>query len=146
LLRPIDEEADSPTLATFIDLEDPRVSESEGEPLFKPHGGNAPALEEANFALHTIQDGIGVSRIMFSIFSELALLQPVNLNVEFGDGLTYNIPHMYTVGADALRELSAEGLSRLHKSGFLAHAIFVRSSLPNMRRLIELKGAKVANG
>ena len=71
-------------------------------------------------------------------------IEPAKL--EFGDGLTYNLPDMFTVGADALRELSAEGLSHLHKSGFLPHAIFARSSLPNMRRLIELKAAKLANG
>jgi hypothetical protein len=145
-LRMVDEDAASPRLATFIDLDDPRVGDNEGEPLFKQHGGNAPALEEANFALHTVQDGIGVSRIMFSVFSEIGLLQPVNLNIELGDGLTYTIPKMFTIGNEALRNLGAEALSHLHKSGFLPHAVFARSSLPNMRRLIELKTAKLANG
>lgn len=127
-----------------VDLDDPRVGTDDGEPLFKPHGGNAPYLEHAAEALITIHEGLAAAPAMFALFEELGLIQPVALNVDLGDGLTYNLPNFFTVGAEAFAALDGEGLERLNQSGFLPAAILVRSSLGNMSRLIELKNARRA--
>jgi hypothetical protein len=129
-------------LTLHIDLDDPRVSEAEGEPLFKPHGGNTPYLEHVAEALHTIHEGLAAAPVMFSLFEELELIQPIQLKVELGDGLTYNLPNFFTVGEQQFRSLSGESLERLNRAGFLAAAIFVRASLGNIARLIELKNRK----
>jgi len=129
-------------LTLHIDLDDPRVGETEGEPLFKAHGGQTPYLEHVADALHTIHDGMQAAPAMFSLFEELELIQPIQLNVELGDGLTYNLPNFFTVGEQQFRSLAGEGLERLNRSGFLAAAIFVRASLGNIARLIELKNRK----
>ena len=55
-------------LATFIDLEDPRVGHGEGEPLFRPLGGNTPFLDEVIAALRTVRDGLAQARAMFATF------------------------------------------------------------------------------
>lgn len=127
-----------------IDLDDPRVGEGEGEPLFKPHGGNAPYLEHAGEALITIHEGLAAAPAMFALFEELGLIQPVALNVDLGDGLTYSLPNFFTIGAEALAALDPAALERLNRSGFLPAAIFVRSSLGNVQRLIDLKNARRA--
>ncbi|MEO5774951.1 MAG: SapC family protein [Sphingomicrobium sp.] len=125
-----------------VDLDDPRVGEGEGEPLFKPHGGNAPYLDHVADALLTIHEGLGAAPAMFALFEELGLIQPIELNVDLGDGLTYRIPNFFTVGAEQFAALTGEALDRLNRSGFLPAAIFVRSSLGNIERLIELKNAR----
>ncbi len=45
---------------------------------------------------------------------------------------------------DRFLALTGAELEPLHRSGFLAPAIFIRSSLPNLNRLIELKRRKLA--
>jgi hypothetical protein len=130
-------------LAPFIDLDDPRVSESEGEPLFLAQGGNAPQLQDAMRALELLHDGLFLSRAMFGIFSKLELLQAADLELKLGDGVSYRIADVFTVGADRLNALDPARLDELHKSGFLPHAILARASLGNLDRLIEWKAEKL---
>jgi hypothetical protein len=131
--------------AILIDLDDPRVSESEGEPLFLPHGGAAPSLQQAAEALHTVHEGLELSRAMFAVLAELDLIQPVEINVEIGDGTRYRLPDFLTIGADRFAALSGAELERLNRAGFLAAAVHARSSLANIERLIELKTDKLAS-
>jgi hypothetical protein len=126
----------------IIDLDDPRVSESEGEPLFLPQGGAAPFLQQAADALRTAHQGLEHSHAMFASFTELDLIQAVEINVEIGDGTRYRLPGFFTVGTERFAGLSGDALEKLNRSGFLAAAIHARSSLGNINRLIELKMAK----
>lgn len=125
-----------------IDLDDPRVGESEGEPLFKPHGGNAPYLEHVAEALFAIHEGLAVAPRMFASFQELELLQPVELNVDLGDGLTVNIPNLFTIGSEQFAALGGDQLADLNRSGFLSAAVLARASLGNVAHLIDLKNRK----
>lgn len=134
------------TLAPFIDLDDPRVGESEGEPLFLSLGGNAPYLEEVVTALRIIQERTAETRAMFSVFLELDLIQPVNIQIQLADGLEYRIPEVFSVDTAQFSTLPSDKLKRLQASGFLPHAIFARSSLPNINRLIELRATKLTDG
>ncbi len=131
--------------AIVIDLDDPRVSDSEGEPLFLPHGGAAPFLQQAADALRTVHEGLALSRAMFAQFAELDLIAPVEINVEVGDGTRYRLPDLFTVDAGRFAGLSGAELESLNRAGFLAAAIHVRCSLGNINRLIELKTVKRAS-
>jgi hypothetical protein len=46
---------------------------------------------------------------------------------------------------EQIQALTGADLERLHRSGFLAPTIFIRASLPNLNRLIELKRRKLAS-
>ena len=133
-------------LSLHVDLDDPRVCEDDGQPVFKPHGGKAPYLEYVMDALHAVHDGLRTAPAMFALFDELGLIQPIALNVELGDGVTYNITNFFTIGAEQFAALDGEALERLNRSGFLAAAVHVRSSLGNVARLIELKNRKSGRG
>ena len=137
-----DEEQDD--AAIIIDLDDPRVNQSDGEPLFLPQGGAAPFLQQAAEALQIVHKGLELSRQMFGLFTELELIQPIEISVETGDGTRYRLDSFFTVGADQLVGLPGAGLEKLNRAGFLAAAIHARSSLGNISRLIELKTAKQA--
>jgi hypothetical protein len=125
--------------AIYLDIDDPRVNETEGEPLFLPHGGNSPYLEQVARALHTVQEGLGTASAMFSLFEDLDLIKPVRIELQLGDGKQYDLPDLHTIDTERLAVIEAQGLEKLARSGFLAMTIFASSSLGNMARLIELK-------
>jgi len=131
-------------LAVHIDLDDPRVGSEDGESIFKELGGNSRYLDRAIDALHVVHEGLASAPEMFSVLEELGLIQPIAIKAQLDDGRTYEMPSMFTIAMDRLQALTGAELERLHRSGFLAPTIFIRSSLPNLNRLIELKQRKLS--
>jgi hypothetical protein len=130
----------------LIDIDHPRVSRSEGEPLFLPQGGNAPCLERAARTLGLIHEGAAIAGPMFAAFEEAGLVEPAALEVQLGERQVYKLPDCYTINAERLRELDGATLERLNRAGFLYAAFYVLSSMGNIQRLIELKLRKNAAG
>ena len=125
-----------------IDLDNPRVSGSEGLPLFLPHGGNAPYLEHITRVLRTIYTGLNAVGPMFAAFEEADLIQPISVEIEVSDVRKYLLPNLFAINGDALAKLDGERLEQLHKAGFLGLAFLVAASLGNVSRLINLKNQK----
>jgi SapC len=143
-LLAVGNEEDGRVPSMVIDLDDERIGETAGEPIFKPKGGPGPYLQQAADALRTVHEGLETSRAMFALFSDLSLIAPIEIDVDLGNGTHYHLPDLFTVGAGAFAALSGEALDRLNRSGFLAAAVYVRSSLGNVQRLIELKTCRIA--
>ena len=127
-----------------VDLDHPRVSRNEGEPLFLKHGGNAPALERAAKALRTIHIGVEMSRAMFAAFIEAGLMAPVEIKIRLDERTEYDLPGLFSISAEALAGLDGAALAKLHANGFLALAFHVVSSTGNINRLIEIKNRRRA--
>jgi hypothetical protein len=125
-----------------IDPDHPRVSTSEGEPLFRPHGGNAPYLDHVTRVMRTIHDGIEASRAMFALFEQMELIEPATIDIHLNDDERYTLSNHYTVGEDRIASLKGADLERLQQAGFLPHLFFVPASLGNVARLIELKNRR----
>jgi SapC len=126
----------------LIDLDHPRVSSGEGERVFLPHGGNSPYLEHIARILRVIHQGIEVSKPMYAALDECGLIEPVAVELKLNDREKYDFPNLYSVGADRLSRLDGASLEQLNRAGYLQAAYFIRSSLGNMARLIELKNRK----
>lgn len=122
-----------------VDLEHPRVSFSGGEPVFLPHGGNSPYLQHIAEVLRGIRDGIEFGAAMFAAFDSMALIQPVNLDVQLDDKHRVSVNGLYGIDRERLAALDAESLQRLNQAGFLEGAYLVLASLHNMRRLMAEK-------
>lgn len=135
-----------PELAVHLDLDDPRVGSEDGELLYKEHGGSSPYLDNVTGKLHLIHEGLAAAPQMFALFEELGLIQPIDIDVQLGEGTHYRLSSMFTIGMEQFQALASDDLARLHRSGFLAPAIFIRSSLPNLNRLVELKRRKLEIG
>ncbi len=131
-----------PDPVIHVDLEHPRVSRAEGEPLFLPHGGNAPMLEHITDALRIIHGGVSATQALAAALDEAGLLQPAVLDVEVGSGRRYQVADVFTVEGAALAELDAATLHRLNRAGFLALAVLAAASLANIGRLAALKRDK----
>ncbi|MEI9904659.1 MAG: SapC family protein, partial [Asticcacaulis sp.] len=130
----------------LVDPTHPSLSRSEGEPLFLPHGGNAPALERHVQALRTIHQGIGSNDAVFAAFLEAGILAPLKVEVRVDDELQYNLPDLFSISGEALARLEGAALAGLNAGGYLALAFHVMNSVGNMQHLIALKNRKRREG
>ena len=122
-----------------VDLDDPRVSREEGEPVFLQHGGNAPYLDHVAGVLRTLYSGMEVAGPMFAAFDALGLIQPVEIEVSLNDEESYQLPDFLTIAQDRLADLDGASLEQLNRQGYLRLAFLAAASLANVGRLIELK-------
>jgi hypothetical protein len=127
-----------------VDLDDPRVNETEGEPVFLEHGGNTPYLTHIASILRGIQEGLATARAMFTAFESHELLEPANIEAAVFADVKYVLKGFYTINQDKLAQLDGEALEELNKAGFLQGAFLVVASLANIRRLIDMKQRRVA--
>lgn len=125
-----------------IDLDHPRVSRSEGEPLFLEQGGRSPLLEHMVRVLGAIHAGLAAAGPMYAAWDEAGLIEPVSLRLELDATTRYDVPDCFTVGAARLAALDGATLERLNRAGRLRPAFTLLGSLGNVGRLIELKNAR----
>ena len=127
-----------------VDLDSPRISSSEGEPVFMPQGGNSRYIDRVANILNGISEGMALSKPMFAAFTEAALIEPVKLEVKLSETEVYSLLGLHTISAEKLRALDGATLEKLNRSGFLQGAFLVAASLNNVRRIIELKNRRRA--
>lgn len=125
----------------YVDLGDPRVG-SAGEPLFRSHGGDAPYLDEVRKALRTVHQGLGDASAFFGALLDLQLIRPLELRIGVREGIEYHVPDVFSIDEDRWNALGGAELERLHRAGWLASVLLVRSSLGNVERLIALKAER----
>ncbi len=126
-----------------VDLDSPRISDSEGEAVFLAHGGISGYLERINSILNTINEGHGVHQLFVKELVERDLLEPVALDIELNDGSQNRLMGFHTIDEDALGELDGSALANLNEKGFLSPVYMVIASLSNIRTLIDKKNALV---
>ncbi|MGN8001341.1 SapC family protein [Sphingomonas sp. 22176] len=122
-----------------IDTDHPRVSTSEGAPLFLDHGGNAPYLDRVAATLQAIYVGDQLSAPMFAAFEAAGLIEPVTFDIELTSGRRYKVPDCWVIEGGRFAALGAEALAALHAQDFLRCAVWQLSSLGNLPRLIARK-------
>ena len=122
-----------------VDMDHPRISETEGERVFLPQGGNSPYLDHIATILRGIKDGLEMSKAMFAMFTELELIEPVNVEVKVNNEQGFNVVGLHTIHREKLAALSGAALERLNRSGFLYGAHLVLASMNNVRRLMAIK-------
>ncbi|MFC3816283.1 SapC family protein [Lysobacter sp. GCM10012299] len=122
-----------------VDLDNPRVSFAEGEPVFLSHGGNSPYLEHISAVLRGIRDGVEAGAAMFAAFDALGLIQPMKLELQLDEQHRVSLAGLHGIDRERLAALDAQSLHQLHQAGYLEGAYLVLSSLHNLRRLMAEK-------
>lgn len=122
-----------------VNMDDPRVSETEGEPVFLPQGGNSRYLERISAILEGIHTGVEASKAMFAELERFNLIEPVKVEVKVSEEEHYDLVGLYTISEERLRALDGDALVQLNRSGLLHGAYLVLSSMNNMKKLIDLK-------
>lgn len=130
------------TAVIHIDLDHPKVGQPNGYPLFLEHGGNSPYLEHIASILEMIHQGVAVQDLMFQLFLEMDLIEPVNIEIDLNNGEKYQLLGNYTINQEKLAALSGDQLEKLNKPGFLPLAYAVIASMTNIRKLTEIKNSR----
>ena len=127
-----------------IDLDHPRVSETDGETLFLPHGGLSSYLEQIESILAAIHQGHELSRSFSQVLVGLELIESLKVEVQFEDGTRQALEGLYKIDEDKLRGLSGNALEILHQNNYLRDIYLLLASLQNMPRLIEKKNRRLS--
>ena len=122
-----------------IDLENPRLSKTEGEALFLPHGGHSDFTESIITILQAIHDGQSINKEFVDSVSGYDLFEPFNLDVTLDNNEMHRLTGFYTINEQKLAELPVDAIAELNKSGALQGIYMVLASLSNLRKLIERK-------
>ncbi len=125
-----------------IDMDDPRVSWEDGEPVFLKHGGNSPYLQRVTDILQGIYQGLSVSKAMFSAFEQYNLIEPVKIEVVLHSEKQCELVNYHTVSEEKLLSLDGNALQQLNRAGFLQAAFLVVASLNNIKKLIDIKNRR----
>ncbi|GGQ17138.1 SapC family protein [Shewanella litoralis] len=125
-----------------VDLDHPRVSQTEGEALFLPYGGNTPLLDEVGEMLEIIHHGLIDSQRFIDALIEHELLESFTLDIELDNGKKHQMIGFYTINENTLATLSADTLATLHQQGYLQAIYMALASQSKVRDLLNLKNAQ----
>ncbi|MDR7068272.1 hypothetical protein J2X02_001089 [Pseudoxanthomonas japonensis] len=137
---------DGGDMTVHIDLDNPRVGSTAGQPLFREHGGNTEYLDRIASVLLTLHNGLERVPAFVDALLALDLLESFALDVELDDGSINRLAGYYTINEDRLRGLDAEALGPLHASGHLEPIFMAVASISNFRSLIDRMNRSRAGG
>ena len=120
-----------------VDLDSPRVGAADGEPVFLEFGGNTAYLERISSVLRALHEGLAQNAGFAALLIEHGLLERFTLDVSLRDGQRLRLDQFYTIAEERLRELEADTLAALHRSGALEAIYMVIASTGNFRGLID---------
>lgn len=122
-----------------VDLDHPRVTAMQGEPVFLPQGGNTPYLDHIAGVLRGIHEGHAFGAAMFAELDAKGLIQPITLEVQVAQEHRVGVNGLHAIDRDRLAQLDGPALAELNRAGYLEGAYLMLASLHNMRRLIAEK-------
>jgi len=126
-----------------IDMDSPRVSRTEGEPVFMDPGGPSPYLQQIASVLDAIHAGAQQSQTFIRALQDLGLLEPLTLDIELEDGSKNRLVGFHTINEDKVAALDVSALGALQEQGFLLPLHMVLASLSQMQKLIARKNARL---
>jgi hypothetical protein len=127
-----------------VDMDHPRVSQTEGERVFLDDGGHSPYLRRVTRVLEALNEGYAVTKAMFKAYDEAGLIAPVDLEVKLTGQEPLNLRGFFAIDREKLLALEPEAVHKLNKSGLLQGAYLMLASHGNLERLIERKVRRMA--
>ncbi|MEJ0087001.1 MAG: SapC family protein [Pseudomonadota bacterium] len=120
-----------------IDLDHPRVSRTEGQPVFLEHGGNSPFLDRVGNLLANIDAGLALNAPFVAALLEHKLLESFALDIQFSDQTQNRFTGFHAIQEERLNALDGTALESLHRKGFLSAIYMTIASFARFRDLIE---------
>jgi len=122
-----------------VDMENPRVSNTEGEPVFLEHGGNSDYLERVNSILQLIHEGYERNQPFIDMLLGMDLLESFVLDVELNDGSEHRLSGFYTINEESLAALKGDDLVILNNNGYLEAVYMAIASMSNIPTMVDKK-------
>jgi hypothetical protein len=126
-----------------IDLEDPRVGAEGGQPIFTEHGQPTKFLQSIIWAFQDLAPGLETTRIFVARLTELHLIEPIDIEVECGDGSMRRCVGLYTVNQETLTGLPDPQVLELFRRGYLWLIHLMLVSLKNFPLMARKKNSRV---
>ncbi len=124
-----------------VDMDHPKVSMTEGEPVFLQHGGESPLLERISSVLMAIHQGNEINQVFSRLLVSLDLVESSSMEFTLANGEKHTLTGLHIINEDRLRELNGDALEALHQKGLLQSIYMMLASMPNFRKLIDRKNA-----
>ena len=138
-------EGDEQAAVVSLDMNSPRVSESEGEPLFLEHGGLSAYLSSVTEILETLRLADEMGKRFVNTLLELDLIESVIMQVELNDGSQHELVGYYTINEEKLHAIKGEPLEKLHREHYLESIYMILASMTSFRTLVEKKNQQVVD-
>lgn len=126
-----------------LDIENPRVNEEQGEPLFLEFGGNSDYLDSVADMMEALHVGVEQNTSFIDCLTELELLESFTLDVQLNDGSKHQMVGFYTVNEEKLEQLPDDKLAGLVKSGYLKAIHMTLASQGNVAHLLRRKNEQM---
>jgi hypothetical protein len=126
-----------------IDVESPRISRTEGQPIFLGFGGNTAYLERVVGMLDAIELGSVENEDFVNMLTEFKLIESFSLEVELNNGSKHSLYGYFTINEEKLANIESQQLQELHQRSFLQSIYMVIASQVHFRDLVELKNKKM---
>ncbi len=125
-----------------IDLDNPRVSTTEGSDLFLKFGANSSFLDSIADQLDALHFGVQQNMAFVDRITKLDLIEPFTLEVQLTEEKTHQMIGFFTINEDKLAQLDGETLESLNKEGFLQPIYMAIASQSHIQNLVERKKIK----
>ncbi len=126
-----------------IDRDNPRFSESEGEPLFDDGQQPSVTLRRIQRVLRQLHEGTAQSDTFIRQLVELKVVEPIDVSLSFDNGERLTLQGLYTVSRDALRDIADADVLQLFRSGHLQLALTMAGSLHQLAILAQLRNHRL---
>ena len=127
----------------LIDMDNPRVSQTEGEAVFLAEGGMSEYFQRVQSILAELVRGADAVRELTAALVENELVKELTLDVEFADNQVRSYKGIYGIDEEKLESLSGDVLGALHQKGFLDAIYMIIASRGQLRALIDRKNLKL---
>ncbi|MBT8102268.1 MAG: SapC family protein [Gammaproteobacteria bacterium] len=135
----VQDQGDTRQAVVSIDMNSPRVNETEGEALFLEHGGISDYLSAMTEMLETIRLANEMNAGFVDALLKLDLIEAVTMQVELKDRSKNELLGYYTINEDKLQQLDSESLGELHSQHYLESIFMILASMSCFRTLVEKK-------
>jgi hypothetical protein len=137
-------QGDEEQAVVSLDMNSPRVSKTEGEPLFLEHGGLSAYLSSVTEMLETLRLADEMSKRFVNTLLELDLIEAVTMQVELNDSSQHELVGYYTINEEKLHAIKGKPLEMLHREHYLESIYMILASMTSFRTLVEKKNQQLA--
>jgi hypothetical protein len=130
-------EGDDRPAVVSLDLDNPRVSQDDGEALFDSDGDPTDFLNQKIALLDKVYRGLQHSSGFIDTLLQHELLEQITVDIAFNDGSKKSLQGFYSIAEERLYQLKGDVLESLNQAGYLQPVFMAVASLSRMRDIIE---------
>jgi hypothetical protein len=119
------------------------VNATQGQSIFTDDGAPSRYLRNMMHTFGELKHGLETTRRFIDTLLQLRLIEPIEFDLEFDDGSGLQVSGLYTIGQDALRELTDAVVVELFRCGYLKLIHLMIASLKQVPVLAQRKNSRL---